>query len=500
MELLTIKDKLKKDLKFVLNYQMITGDSLKNIPAAMSFQSMQDRMDSKTPGLFNYYKRKEYTLDKDFSTLDEVYNDKDLKIFKALKNNPIDEFIIKFVDTFNVNNRHTECNSIDELVNFMLDNNLLTNECRLVMNIHRSNRRRTLDIEVHSDFTQSPRKLLNHLKTDIKTVLQYNLSGFGTASEIFKFKTSLTTMKHKLRNRYDLGNYKKIDNIYDLLKIDVDGLQNHVIKLTLLDGLYNEFQADEELDTYQKIIDYVNKREREGAPLRSQWLMLRKDIFHLENDGAKYDCIEHQTLIELVFDDIEYEMGEKSFSKYLPEFKGYTFTHGLMAFNDYMKLSDKINSLKNNKITICCCWDKEYIGYFGVYVQGDCIHASLYDLSSRYDDESGERTVDSGIYYQRGSITSPKEIIMTEDMNGEALVKNFRITGIWVRRSYFRDSKNYSYKMMNIMAIRQQLGEDLPIKYIDDRDNPDMSIYHGNKFIDINNVKSNEIRELRTLY
>lgn len=498
-EFLNIKEKLKKDMKFILHYQMITGTPLNKIVASTTFDDLQKEMDQKTPGIFNYYTRKEYSLDKDFNSTKEVYTHKQLKIFKDMKNNPINEFIVRFTDCDNEQQRITDIGNIDEMVNVMIENKLLSKDNRIIMDIYRTNTERTLDVEVRYGYETSKKKLFEHLKTDIKTVLQYNLSGFGTASEIIRFKTTLQTMKsrmngdHKLRFVYN----KKFDSIYDLMKVNVSGLQNHSIKLTLMNGRYNKFDVDG-LDTYEKILEYVEKRKREdGVKLAESWIMLRKNILHLE-DGNDY--IETQTIIELVFGDIKSEMNESDFSKHLPEFNGYTFTHGLAAYNDCMKLTDKLNKLKDNGITLCCCWDKEYVGDYGLYIQGECIHASLYDLSSRYDkNNKGGRIIDYSIYYNKGSITSPKQIIMSDDMNGEALVKNFTIVGIWVRRSYFKVNKNNTYKIINILAIKQKLGKDLPITIVDDSDMPAYNIYHGNKTFKLGEAKPPEIKEMKML-
>lgn len=499
-EFLNIKEKLKKDVKFVLNYQMVTGTPLYKITADQTFADMQRDIDSKTPGVFNYYKRKEYSLDRDFNNTNDVYNHDDLKIFRDMKNNPINDFVIKFTDEENECQRITDIKNIDEMVEFMLENKLLSKDNRLILDIHRSDRERTLVAEVRYSYEVSKIKLIEHLKTDIKTVLQYNMSGFGTASEIIRFKTTLQTMKSRMNygtTGFEIAYHKKFNSLYEVMKVNVSGLQNHSIQLTLMDGRYNVFRVDG-LDTYEKILEYVNKRKlEESVNVREGWIMLRKNILHLEN-GTDY--IEHNTIIELVFDDIEFEMCETSFSKHLPEFNGYTFTHGLAAYNDSMKLTDKLNKLKDTSITICCCWDKEYVGNYGIYVQGECIHASLYDLSSRYDKHNkGGRIIDGGIYYDKGSITSPKQIIMSDDMNGEALVKNFKIVGIWVRRSYFKSNKNNSYKLINIMAIKQKLGKDLPITIVDDSDDPMYNIYHGNKTFKLGETKSPEIKEMKML-
>lgn len=498
-EFLNIKEKLKKDMKFILHYQLVTGTPLNQIVAAKTFDDLQHDIDQKTPGIFNYYTRKEYSLDKNFNTTKEVYTHNQLKIFKYMKNNPINKFIVRFTDCDNEQQRITDIDNIDEMVNVMIENKLLSKDNRIIMDIHRTNTERTLDVEVRYSYETSKQKLLEHLKTDIKTVLLYNLSGFGNASDIIRFKTTLQTMKsrlygdHKLRFVYN----KKFDSIYDLMKVNVSGLQNHSIKLTLMNGRYSTFDVDG-LDTYEKILEYVEKRKREeGVKLAESWIMLRKNILHLE-DGNDY--IETQTIIELVFGDIKSEMNESDFSKHLPEFNGYTFTHGLAAYNDCMKLTDKLNKLKDNSITLCCCWDKEYVGDYGLYIQGECIHASLYDLSSRYDkNNKGGRIIDYSIYYNKGSITSPKQIIMTDDMNGEALVKNFTIVGIWVRRSYFKVNKNNTYKIINILAIKQKLGKDLPITIVDDSDDPKYNIYHGNKTFKLGEAKSPEIKEMKML-
>lgn len=499
-EFLNIKEKLKKDMKFVLNYQMVTGTPLFKIPAAQTFKGMQNDIDAKTPGVFDYYKRKEYALDRDFVNANEVYSHDDLKIFRDMKNNPIDHFIVRFIDEDNECQRITDINNINEMVDVMIENNLLSKDNRLIVDIHRSNRERTLDVEVRYGYEISKRKLLEHLKTDIKTVLQYNLSGFGKASEIIRFKTTLQTMKSRMNNgnnKFEIGHQQMFYSIYDLVKVDTSGLQNHSINLTLMDGRYNVFTV-EGLDTYEKILEYVRKRRfEECVKLRDEWISLRKNILHLD-DGTDY--IEHTTIIELVFDDVEFEMPEITFSKHLPEFNGYTFTHGLAAYNVNMKLTDKINRLKDTTITICCCWDKEYVGDYGVYVQGECIHASLYDLGSRYDkNNKGGRIIEGGIYYDKGSITSPKQIIMSDDMNGEALVKNFKIVGVWVRCSYFKPNENNSYKIMNIMAIKQKLGKDLPITIVDDSDDPKYNIYHGNKTFTLGEAKLSQIKELKML-
>lgn len=497
-EFLNIKEKLKKDMKFILHYQMITGTPLNKIVASKTFDDLQRDIDQKTPGIFSYYTRKEYSLDKDFNSAKEVYTHKQLKIFKDMKNNPIDEFIVRFIDSDNENQIITDINNIDEMVNIMIQNKLLSKDNRLIIDIHRSKTHRTLDVEARYAYETSKKKLFEHLKTDIKTVLQYNLSGFGTASEIIRFKTTLQDMKCRMNNnhKFELVYHRKFNTMDDLMKVNVSGLQNHSIKLTLMDGRYNEFKVDG-LDTYEKILEYIKKRKREGVNLASEWIMLRKNVLHFDD---RKDYVEHSTVIELVFGDVELEMDETSFGKHLPEFNGYTFTHGLAAYNDYMKLTDKINKLKDTSITICCCWDKEYVGEFGLYVQGECIHASLYDLSSQYDkNNKGGRIIESSIYYHKGSITSPKQIIMTDDMNGEALVKNFTIVGIWVRRSYFKFKENNSYKIMNILAIKHKLGKDLPITIVDDSDMPAYSIYHGNKTFTLGEAKPSEIKEMKIL-
>lgn len=498
-EFLNIKEKLKKDMKFVLNYQMVTGTPLYKIPAAQTFEGMQNDIDSKTPGVFNYYKRKEISLDRDFNNIKDVYTHNDLKLFKDMKNNPIDHFIVRFIDSDNEHQKITDINNIDEMVNIMIQNKLLSKDNRIIVDIHRSNKERTLDVETRYSYELSKQKLVEHLKTDIKTVLQYNLSGFGKASEIVRFKTTLQTMKSRMNsNKFELQYQKKFNSLYDLMKVNVSGLQNHSIKLTLMNGAYNNTFTVDGLDTYEKILKYVNKRKREeGVGLSSEWIMLRKNVLHLD-DGRDY--IEHSTIIELVFGDDESELNETSFGKHLPEFNGYTFTHGLAAYNDCMKLTDKLNKLKDNSITICCCWDKEYVGDYGVYIQGECIHASLYDLSSRYDkNNKGRRIIESSIYFHKGSITSPKQIIMSDDMNGEALVKNFKIVGVWVRRSYFKSNKNNSYKLINILAIKQKLGKDLPITIVDDSDDPMYNIYHGNKTFKLSEAKPSQIKEMKML-
>lgn len=497
-EFLNIKEKLKKDMKFILHYQMMTGTPLNQITASQTFDDLQNVIDQKTPGIFNYYTRKEYSLDKNFNTTKEVYTHNQLKIFKFMKNNPINEFSVRFNDYDNEQQKITDINNIDEMVNVMIENKLLSKDNRIIMDIYRTNTERTLDVEIRYGYETSKQKLLEHLKTDIKTVLQYNLSGFGKASEIIRFKTTLQTMKSRLNGGHNLRFVynKKFDSIYDLMKVNVSGLQNHSIKLTLMNGRYNTFDVDG-LDTYEKILEYVEKRKREGVELAESWIMLRKNILHLED---REDYIENQTIIELVFGDIKSEMNESDFSKHLPEFNGYTFTHGLAAYNDCMKLTEKLNKLKDNSITLCCCWNKEYVGDYGLYIQGECIHASLYDLSSRYDkDNKGRRIIDYSIYYNKGSITSPKQIIMSDDMNGEALVKNFTIVGIWLRRSYFKVNKNNTYKIINILAIKQKLGKDLPITIVDDSDDPKYNIYHGNKTFKLGEAKPPKIKELKML-
>ena len=494
-EFLNIKEKLKKDMKFVLKYQMITATPLSKIVAAQTFNDMQHEIDQKTPGVFNYYVRKEYHLDKNLNDIKEVYEHKLLKIFKDMKNNPIDKFIVRFTDYDNENQEITNINDIDELVNIMIQNKLLSKDNRIIIDIDRFNKQRTLDVEVRYDYETSKHKLVEHLKTDIKTVLQYNLSGFGKPSEIIRFKTTLHAMKRKMNNNHEprIAQQKIFNSLYDLMKVNVSGLQNHSIELKLMNGRHNVFNVDG-LDTYEKILEYVKKRKREGVELVEEWIRLRKNVSH-QDDGSVY--IEHTSIIRLMFDDDELEMDESSFGKHLPEFNGYTFTHGLAAYNESMKLTDKLNKLKDD-ITICCCWNKEYVGEYGLYIQGECIHASLYDLSSRYD-KNNRRIIEPSIYFHKGSITSPKQIIMTDNMNGEALVKNFKIVGIWVRRSYFKCQENNTYKIMNILAIRQKLGKDLPITIVDDSDNPRYDIYHGNKTFKLGERKPPAIKEMKML-
>lgn len=137
-EFLNIKEKLKKDMKFILHYQMMTGTPLNQITASQTFDDLQKEMDQKTPGIFNYYTRKEYSLDKNFNTTKEVYTHNQLKIFKDMKNNPINDFIVRFTDNDNEQQKITDINNIDEMVNFMIQNELLSKDNRIIMG-HLSN-------------------------------------------------------------------------------------------------------------------------------------------------------------------------------------------------------------------------------------------------------------------------------------------------------------------------------------------------------------------------
>lgn len=475
----TIKEKLKMDLKFVLKYQMETGDSLYNIPATYTFEDMENRIKSISPGYHNYYKRHDYDLIRNYQNVDDVFND--FKIFKFLKGK-IDVFIIRYENNGESVRVEWKDKDMEDVIDHLIENNVLSNGKRLSINISRMNGERKMFIEVFGCQYKTSDKLIEHLKTDIKTVLDYNISGFGTISHIVKFKTNLNMMKNRLRSKRMKTRFKTFVSLDDLLKIDRNGLKNHSIKLTLLDGSRTMYKVDG-LDTYEKIILYVNKREKEeGVLLRSQYISLRKEISEYTENGVEKIDIKHTTVIDLEFDDEPLEIHEDDIAKHLPEFNKYKFTHGLVAYNDFMNLNEKLEGLKNKDITICCCWEKEYVGDFGIYITGDCIHASLYDLCSRYD--NGKRIIESSNFFKYGSISSPNQIILTRDMNGEALVKNFKVVGVWVRLSYFMPYKNnINTKIMNILNVKNKFN--VPITIIDDRDDPKSIIYHGNKKIEL---------------
>lgn len=133
-------------------------------------------------------------------------------------------------------------------------------------------------------------------------------------------------------------------------------------------------------------------------------------------------------------------------------FKNYTFTHGLLAHVFNLNIYEKTKQLltRNNDIYISCSWQKQYVGDVGVYVQGDCKFASNFDLGSESEMKTGKRF----IYNDRLKylINHPKEIIISKQNSGEAILTNFKIVGIWVKESAKENLKE------KIELIQQMTG------------------------------------------
>ena len=116
-------------------------------------------------------------------------------------------------------------------------------------------------------------------------------------------------------------------------------------------------------------------------------------------------------------------------------FDGYSWCHGLAAYND-KDIEDSAYGIKvHPEWEICCSHTDQPIGPVGLYIKGDCKVVSNIDLYSEVDALGRYFNSDSFRAIQ-GIIESPSDFDHNAWDHSEAIVCNTVVTGIWYKEWY----------------------------------------------------------------
>lgn len=480
MSMTTIKEKLKNNMSLVLKYQMITGKSLMDIPPISSMESLEIEI-KRTLEKDTKNKSNDLEITEDIISKEKFMQYKNLRQLKYITEQIEPERLTITVEYYDDQlNEHSDILNKDiNLIDYLIDNKLLLANSRITVEFFNCFSSDIVKYYLNIIIKMScknNKRIINYLKKNVKSALNYSLSMNIPLSILLNNTNFLKNIDSEYVSQLTKCEYSKNLKLKNLYAINSDNLKNNRVELRVLNkdfdtihsGIYYDITASlKDLDDILNDDNHIYKIDGDNVSLTK----------YTVNDDIEYKTIIEVLLKEVTYDDYDDSIICEDELNVLDEFNNYTFTHGLCAFNDYAKLPDKINKLINDNITICCGWNKQYIGPYGIYVQGKCIMASLYDLGSYIDDTNGKRYIDKLDYVSSGTITSPKEIVLTNAVNGEALVKDYKITGIWIRKSYLSLYKDDVVLLKNNLNINK-------MSIINDFNN-DSLVYNGNNIKEV---------------
>lgn len=480
MSMTTIKEKLKNNMSLILKYQMITGKSLMDIPPISSMESLEIEI-KRTLEKDTKNKSNDLEITEDIISKEKFMQYKNLRQLKYITEQIESERLTITVEYYDdqLNEHNDALNKDINLIDYLIDNKLLLANSRITVEFFNCFSSDTVKYYLNIIIKMScknNKRIINYLKKNVKSALNYSLSMNIPLSILLNNTNFLKNIDSEYVSQLTKCEYSKNLKLKNLYAINSDNLKNNRVELRVLNkdfdtihsGIYYDITASlKDLDDILNDDNHIYKIDGDNVSLTK----------YTVNDDIEYKTIIEVLLKEVTYDDYDDSIICEDELNVLDEFNNYTFTHGLRAFNDYAKLPDKINKLINDNITICCGWNKQYIGPYGIYVQGKCIMASLYDLGSYIDDTNGKRYIDKLDYVSSGTITSPKEIVLTNAVNGEALVKDYKITGIWIRKSYLSLYKDDVVLLKNNLNINK-------MSIINDFNN-DSLVYNGNNIKEV---------------
>ena len=184
---------------------------------------------------------------------------------------------------------------------------------------------------------------------------------------------------------------------------------NVVVKIVDAQG---EEQEYDDIDCECDLLDLAFEIDFDYCSINEKYYGTREIIIHAKESGRVYVS--------------ELENNEA--------FNGFTWTHGLAAYSAG-QIVEKATDIQNNpQWEICCALMNQPIGPVGLYLEGDAAVVSNIDLYSGFDEKG--RYYDCETFRADGIVNSPDEIDEEEWDHCEAIVRNVRVTGIWVKDWY----------------------------------------------------------------
>lgn len=418
----TFKQKLQMYRKTVLHYQLATNTTLDNIPTDLTENDMIELIDvynnRKNDSFFKFYQQIVIDVYTKFNNIDELFKNKQLRIFKYIDCN---EYLF---NEKRYKNKTIFLNHLIEHINEF---------SRIIIFLNKKENIMTVTISINE------KNKIAYLKNNIKYVLYLQLTHNVKLNKILKLDNIENYILHLETCPY----WKNIKKFNTLKSINYN---SHIVFC-----LYHKeaepqmFYNFNELEKFT-VMNNISEEDYE-------------DITYFKSKRYNTEQQNFETTYKIMIRTSEEKYRNGRISQIdvstLPtinSFKNYTFTHGLLAHVFDLNIYEKTKQLltRNNEIYISCSWQKQYVGDVGVYVQGDCKFASNFDLGSDSEMKTGKRF----IYNDRLKylINHPKEIIISKQNSGEAILTNFKIVGIWVKESAKENLKE------KIELIQQMTG------------------------------------------
>lgn len=163
-----------------------------------------------------------------------------------------------------------------------------------------------------------------------------------------------------------------------------------------------------------------------------------EDMMNEEVEIVKIVCNNNMSMdiyVKTRFNKYAHEYQEQTSN----DFNDIVWSHGLSGKNK--PAHEAINSLLNNpSLERCCSHVDQKVGHVGVYVKGTVLMASNIDLMSM-PTVDGHRGIDVLLSGKRtkGIIYNTEQIDTTVFRNGEIIMTDMQITGIWAEEQYVTD-------------------------------------------------------------
>lgn len=158
-----------------------------------------------------------------------------------------------------------------------------------------------------------------------------------------------------------------------------------------------------------------------------------EDMLNEEVEIVKIECTEELEMniyVKTRYNKYAHEYTEQTSN----EFNDMIWAHGLSGKNK--PAHEAIMSLINNpSLERCCSHVDQLVGHVGVYCKGTVLMASNIDLMSM-PTVDGHRGIDIALSRNKikGIIYETKDIDTTIFCNGEIIMKDMEIVGIWTKQ------------------------------------------------------------------
>lgn len=417
----TYKQKLQLYRKTVLHYQLATNTPLDEIPTNLTEDDMIELIDiynnNKNENYFDCCRRIEFDIYTKFNNIDELFKNKQLRLFKYIDCN---EYLFnkKLYKNKTILLNHL-IEHIDEFSRLIIYLNKKENTMTVIISRNKKNR---------IDYLKNNIKYALYLQLTYNIELNKILKIADLDSYILRFESYQHIKRIKKFSTLKLINYNSPIVFYLYHKETEPRVFynfNELEKFTIMNNISEEDY------------DYITYFKDKCYNFKQQNFEIKRTIM-LSTSEEKYR------------NKRSYQIDISTLPT-IDSFKNYTFTHGLFAHVFDLSIDEKVQQLltRNNEIYIACSWQKRYVGDIGVYIQGDCKFASNFDLGSASEKETGKRFIDKDKF--KYLIKHPKEIIISKQNSGEAILTNFKIVGIWVKENVKEELKE-KIKLIQLMT------------------------------------------------